>query len=204
MICTKRKILYIHVPKCAGKSIERHLFNAPGLPRSEHKGVREYDEQTLQDHFTFSFVRNPWDRYVSGIAGIGRIWEPKRPGYYSLDNFKKHLLAETGVNTGHPGAKNPGLWSYEEFFLDENGDMRIDFIGRFENFAEDWDTVRGMMLHAGHLDIDIGPLPVVNAAPKKRPHYSTYYDDESIEIVREVWKWDIETFGYEFEDLRDK
>ena len=34
---------------------------------------------------------------------------------------------------------------------------------------------------------------------KEKPHYSTYYTDELVEIVRQRSQADIEAFGYEFE-----
>ena len=56
------------------------------------------------------------------------------------------------------------------------------------------------------IDIDI-KLPHLNyfghqegvPMQKEKPHYSTYYTDELVEIVRERSQADIGAFGYEFE-----
>ena len=66
------KLLFIHVPKCAGKSIEKG-FNIPADPDLKRSIVEgRMTELTfnrygwdLNDYIKFCIVRNPWDRLVS-------------------------------------------------------------------------------------------------------------------------------------------
>jgi len=99
---------------------------------------------------------------------------------YSFENFinflhleDKKLLAPTQV-------------SYIE---DLNGNPRIDFVGRFENFENDWNKV------CKQLGIK-KKLPHLNKSEHK--NYRIYYNEELIEKVEELYKEDIEFFNYNF------
>jgi hypothetical protein len=83
--------------------------------------------------------------------------------------------------------------------LDGEGNLDVDFIGRFENIRADFLTVLERIN-------DIHPLPAkkhwtlpVHNASNNTMHYSEYYDDKTRELVREVFKRDIDYFGYTYE-----
>ena len=66
------KLLFIHVPKCAGKSILKafDLQKCLVLKRSVVEGVLtehqfKASNKKLSDYIKFGIVRNPWDRLVS-------------------------------------------------------------------------------------------------------------------------------------------
>ena len=70
-------------------------------------------------------------------------------------------------------------------------DFDIDYLIRFEQLNDDFKLV------CKKLDIPYSPLPKRNKS--KRTHYSEYYDDELIEIIRHKFIEEI-TFGnYRFE-----
>ena len=83
MISHKHKVIFVHIPKCGGVSMEgvlfkprqrrskKYLFGSPnkyqtgGLQHlmSSHI-IEEVGEDIFNQYFKFSFVRNPWDKMV--------------------------------------------------------------------------------------------------------------------------------------------
>lgn len=70
MIVEKSKILFVHIPRTGGSSVEKffdYKFNGKWNTRNaQHCTLQEYSEDyDLEDYFTFTIVRNPWDRLLS-------------------------------------------------------------------------------------------------------------------------------------------
>ncbi len=72
-------------------------------------------------------------------------------------------------------------------------DYHVDYLIRFEHLDHDFAHVCKV------LNIPYGPLPHRNAST--REHYSAYYTDESIELVRERFAEEIAFGNYQFERL---
>lgn len=181
-VCHKRKILFIHPTKCAGKSIEHAVFNYAAGGKSEHMRAQDYQRNFIRDYFVFSVVRNPWDRYISQV-----LFDKKDP-----NDLKFHLEGDLDPKNSNGMGLMHGrsLWSYQDHFI-INNKMVVDEVLRFENLEEEWKKVAKIT--------GVESLPRINAN-SSRKHYSHYYDDESKEMLKKLWSWDIETFGYEYED----
>lgn len=183
MICHKHKLIFIHIPKTGGSSIEIAINPSVSLDespqtlgtgntsfRGKHWNIdkcqQEYKEY-FDSYFKFTFVRNPWDREVSR-------WKWFAVALKMNVSFKKHLK----------NMNNYREWIYR------NDKYPFDFIGRFENLQEDFNII------CDKIGIPKQKLPHSNKT--KRKHYAEYYNDETREIVAEKYAKDIEHFGYKF------
>ena len=152
-----------------GKNYDGHH-----VPLFELKNVYPEVYENKSDYFKFGFTRNPWDRLVSAWKYAFEAGRIKKYGKVSFYKFiKEHTNAWLGVEMNTLA------------FCDG-----CDFIGKFENLQEDFDTVCDK--------IKIPKVKLPHSNKSKHKHYTEYYDDEIREIVAEKYAKDIEYFGYEF------
>jgi hypothetical protein len=187
---SKKKPLFIHVPKAGGMSIYGIFKNYnKDLPICLHRPVKSYPKAYRDSCFVFSFVRNPYDRLVSAYkyltGGHGNGQDTKFGKTLSLD-FKCFVKNQLNNNLN---------WLHFKpmvHFLNDD----IDFIGRMENYDHDFKIV------CNEIGISCRKLPHKNKVNHK--HYTGYYDDETREIVAKKYARDIELFGYKFEEYTSR
>ena len=76
-----------------------------------------------------------------------------------------------------------------DWISDHDGEIIIDFIGRFENFQEDFNTV------CKKLNIKQRTLPQQRKS-KRNLRFQDYYDDESKKIITKKFQKDLDFFKY--------
>ena len=191
----EKKAIFIHVPKCAGVSINKTLFGNLG---GGHCTLEDYSKifepKCIRDYFKFTFVRNPWDRLVSAYfflkkGGFGekdKQWfDENLSSFDDFDDFVKNW-----VNTEN-------IWKWHHFrpqhhyILDKRRRVELDFLGYFENINEDFKIIMNKV------GIE-AELPGSNAS--KHNSYIEYYTDETKEIARKAYSADINLLGYEFDN----
>jgi hypothetical protein len=224
MISDKFRCVFVHIPKTAGQSVEHFFVDLHGLSWEErsplllrfnsdpslgperlaHLTAEEYVQfgyltnDLYASYFKFSFVRNPWSRLVS---------EYYFKNYYTRYTFKEFVKSALPKQDSYSDSYRHILPQYK-FIYDSHGELLVDFVGRFENLQSDFDKVCSI------LGISKTILPHVNSskeriqidtdrnilAEKQSLHkgYTTYYDDELRDIVKEMYAMDISLFGYEF------
>ena len=74
----------------------------------------------------------------------------------------------------------------------KDGEVDMDFIGRFENLEGDVATVMEKIGLPSS-----SALPHINREP--HPRYTTFYDSETVDLVGSMMEDDISYFGYNYE-----
>jgi len=191
------KCIFVHIPKAAGVSVVQSLFGNLG---SGHTKIKEYQqlytETEFKNYFKFTFVRNPWDRLVSaynfliegGMTKEDKTWAKSNLRHYpDFNSFVKQWVNRENIYSCRHFIPQC------EFVCIEGLEPAVDFIGYFENLEEDFEYVAnklGIQTTLQHLN------QTQNRNNKK--DYTEYYTDETAKIVADVYREDIEIFGYDF------
>ena len=212
MISHKYKCIFVEVPKTGSTSVRAILGKAmtPHLDLWENKRLMEsywtqrggrknrileclyltlpkerrvaIGQKQFETYFKFGFVRNPWDRVVSLYE---RTEAQQMRDKMTFDEFVDWIQYSSSTCI-HSSPHRYQL----DWFVDPDGRVLADFIGRFERLEEDWALV------ARKLGIT-ETLPHRRSNARAR-HYTEYYSAKTREIIAVKFKVDIEKFGYEF------
>jgi hypothetical protein len=193
--------LFIHIPKTGGTTIEKLLGIYREWPALDLQvlhgalllGGQEYQLQHLSfreasqflptdlstTSFTFTFVRNPWDRMVSEYFWRGGV------GYEQEFDLFVERACEIVKSRQELEGRNCHYRPQVEFL-----DASIDFVGRFETFHSD---LTGVLTKLQVITRDI-PHEV------KTSHrfYADYYSDRSQRRVASAYEADIDSLKYTF------
>lgn len=189
------RAVYVHVPKVAGKSICDLFFNGENLGHMSYAWYERIAPDLCDRFFTFSFVRNPWDRLVSAYHYLLAGGAQKRDGalakelsrFKNFDEFANQWLDEDKLQ--HHIHFVPQV----EFLKNTDGAIGLDFIGRFESLNSDVERV------CSHLDSrDLNPRELKKVNVSCRDDYRRYYSEKSREVVADLYGADISKFGYSF------
>ncbi|HWB13961.1 MAG TPA: sulfotransferase family 2 domain-containing protein [Pirellulales bacterium] len=185
------KCIFFHIPKTGGISVARSLFGSLGVGHITREAAEiVFGARSFRAYFKFCFVRNPWDRLVSCYHYL-RAWsdgpypfveEWVRP-FETFDLFVREALV------GGAWMHDQHLWPQHRFVC-SNGKLHVDYVGRFETLGSDCDTV------ARRLGLDVR---LAHMNKSQRRDYREYYNDETRDIVADVYREDIGAFGYDFD-----
>lgn len=187
--------IFIHVPKTAGTSVSTSLFGRAGPGHLSMRDYRDaYEPDVLARFFTFTFVRNPWDRLASAFFYLksgGRTAEDARFARRHLtpfDSFESFVLNwVTPENVSR-------YWHFipqSHFVCDEAGRSMVDFVGYYETLTADFAAVcrrLGVTRTLEHL----------NGTQRGREPYRSSYSAAMKDVVERVYGRDISAFGYDF------
>lgn len=194
--CVEKGAIFIHIPKCAGISIALELFGCRAgghLTLTNYKQI--FSQKDFDRLFKFTFVRNPWDRLISAYHFIcegGMNESDKLVADHSVRRFtgfndfvENYMMKENFEDILH--------FQHQWNFVCETdvSPPKVDFIGRYENLANDFQTVSASLGQSK-------TLPLSNASQSRPRDYRMSYTDRTRDIVREIYARDISLFGYSF------
>ncbi|WP_235736946.1 sulfotransferase family 2 domain-containing protein [Nocardioides alcanivorans] len=206
-VSDSRRVLFVHVPKTGGSTIDRVLDTevpdsrkVAGRPRhATLKGILAAEPE-LADYWVFGFVRNPWARMVSWWSMVNTVFEAYERG-------EPRVVRKVNANPKAWLPEGEFAKDFDAFVLEGTAKIRkvgrpqmemlsapdrmADFVGRIENFHADVNTVRERL--------GLEPLVEIPRANKSsHGPYQDYYNATTRQKVAEVYAADIEAFGYEF------
>jgi hypothetical protein len=212
-ISTSHRVIFMHVQRTGGTSVlsalrdlslwvqpSRSRFNRlfsrlPLVRNPERIHFRAHDRlafvqrrlppEIFQDYLKVAFVRNPYSWLTSTYCTFRRGKTHRHhPIVAAMSGFPEYVDWEIKRNKRHQHI----------FLLDRDGDIGIDFVGRFENLPAEF----ARLCH--RIGIDAPALPHRNQ--NRFEDYKAFYDRETQEKVAEHWKRDIELLGYDFDSNR--
>lgn len=220
MIAHQYQCIFVHIPKTAGTSIERFLAGDEHLKtKQDHRSIRNlsnslfpaslsalmsmdtarycyqnyarwragypgHTRRQFDSYFKFSFVRNPWARVYSWYKNVLRDEQHRRAHGVSRDCSLLDFL----TTCEDSWALRPQL----SWITDFDGNIAVDFVGRFENLQQDFDRVCDRLSIAGSR--------LEHLLASENPSYLSAYDDASRKLVATRYAEEIECFNYRFEN----
>lgn len=154
-----------------GKILELHSERTSYL-----YGVDEFKEKwpgMWEDAFKVMLVRNPYDRFISAWKFFSDV------GGKSVDR----VLKEKQKPAIHWHLKRPQTEG-----LIVNGKLDIDYLIRFENFQEEFNSFCDL--------IEISRRKLPHLRKSNHEDYWTYYSEDNIKPIREMFADDFKYLNY--------
>jgi len=158
------------------------------------------------EYFKFAFFRNPWEVAVSKfffhhgwhVVNTHKIPKSERVHSHFSCDFNQ-WAQEPGFLDMHYESKTKTMWD----MVAKGDNLLVDKIFDFKHLEENWE-IATKIIGIPHQKLINNKIESNNEAcgTRKDKHYSLYYDNKTIEVVREQFAREIEYFNYEFEDQR--
>lgn len=201
------KLLYIHVPKCAGSSIismykgrklkawghNLRLDNFTPFPQSRLAKVKKMFPKFFNRFYTsFTVIRNPWSRTYSAyiyLSNGGNCNEDR-------EDFEKYIKPysdfEDFVLNGLDKASKEQLHFIPQLYwiCDDNGEVLVDNVIKLKDIN---DSLPDIISQAG---LTPKKLPRINTSGA--PAYKAAYSKASKTKIAEIYSDTIEAFNFDF------
>jgi hypothetical protein len=205
LISKQRKFIFIHVYKTAGWSMTDALipfaasrwwrradwvsrkfgityFNLRPFPChiSAPDLIKKIGRDVFDSYFSFAIVRNPWDWQVSLYKFMLKDQShPQHDLAKSFKDFDEYIRWRCANEVRFQ----------KDFIYSQDGELLVDFVGRFENIDADFKAICSRI----GISTSLPKVNVSNSIP-----YRQYYNSETRELVRRAFDTDIKLFGYDF------
>ena len=172
------------------------------MPASEAKKVFDIRGWDWYSYHRFCIVRNPFTRmvslyhhYLNKRRRIGPHLAPF-PRLKAVVKYKVLPRRSFSEYVRRPDKIRKIAMPLNEFVFDHDGTCLIDDVLMFENLAEELPRY----LQGIGIDVSARQIPALGASGIQ--DYGQYYDQETRSLVENLYRYEIDRFGYEFEDLQ--
>lgn len=219
-------LVYREVPKAACSTLGQILYHADtgqfyaGDIHDATDGVVKWPDPAFvmgmsrADRFVFSAIRNPYARLLA--CYFDKLRARQRDGSYYRGNLRAILIEHYGADLSESADPRPGfrrfvlflrdtLRNKDRFWYDRHWTPQAQHLRSF--------AVNGVLFdHLFHVEQfaeGIAPVLTRIAAPSRpaalprfnisqRPDLpiETYFDDLTLHLVHEIYRWDFDLFGY--------
>jgi hypothetical protein len=194
-ISDKYKLIFVHIPKTAGTSIEKMIeirnnkldLWSTSIPILQHlvpKDLKKYiDDNKWNTYYKFTVVRNPFDRLVSDYKWMltQNLFKKKQ----TFNEFVK-LVENVVINNQYHNHELYDHFKPQYLYFE---DIEYDYICKFETLVEDIKVIQ-------KASNNNNKLPYLNKT--KHDNYKIYYNTETKNIVEKLYYKDLEKFNYKF------
>jgi hypothetical protein len=173
--------IFIHIPKCAGTSIEKTLGGMEFGGHSYARSIRDKYPDEWERYYKFTIVRDPLTRFASGYNYLRQ-----RGVHPALMNDNIHKSKDINDYIQNYFCSEDTLHLFPQVNFISDGEKILVDTYRYEELESSWKTI--LMKLNQHYK----PLPCMN----KSRDYTISYDKESLKILEEIYKKDFEWLGY--------
>lgn len=179
---------------------------APGLAPSGPFLVPKQNFYDKERFFSFGFVRNPYDRFYSAYKMLLTEWtfaqhhcgvlQPQLPMAESFDIF---------VTAVYKKDYKDNHVKKQIDFIPVKHDFQVNFIGKYENFENDWFLLQEKINHKFVDKVvktqNSSYQEMINRGLGIEP--PRVMSTESFKMLQEFYYDDFINFGYDFDDVGD-
>jgi hypothetical protein len=174
----KRKIAFVFVPKAGSTVIKK-------LAKEELSDI--HSDFCPSGYKCFCFVRNPFSRIFASFWHFAQECSPERSKYKQYMKVQAEILQGYLEFTSFVKCRLAHVynWHFKPMKYFMNIAPVNTTILRFENFSSEMEDILNKQIPHKNFN-------------KLKPDYQQQYNNECIEIVSRLYRWDIENLGYSF------
>ena len=213
MALLNKKYMFVHINKSGGGVITNNMAKNGkltinnyhrSLNKMLHLAKRAYNI-SCDDLYIFTMVRNPYERMLSMYL----FYKSKNNNEFfsgdpiidnDFNNWIKYIYSNNFDKTKVHSDVNVFEYCFSNqlnWLKDDYGNMlKVDKIFRHEK--NEYEELFKNIMKLENYDIKS------KIHPTKHDHYSKYYNEESIELVKKHYQEDLDYFGYTFDNKKNE